>query len=195
MQSTSYAVPAGHALRLALSPTYWPWIWPSPEPVTLTAARRDGSSCRCAGRRRSTRRCRRSARPRRAPGMAKEYVRAGRRSAGSSTATSRRARRTSSSRGSTTATRCHRERDAARRAQRRPLPADRGRPAVGRRSTCEVEVELGARRLGPHARRRRGRDDEHARRLPPHHAARRLRGRVRRVRARAWTHAIPRDGG
>ena len=36
MQSTAYAVPAGHALRLAVSPTYWPWIWPSPEPVALT---------------------------------------------------------------------------------------------------------------------------------------------------------------
>jgi hypothetical protein len=36
MQSTAYAVPAGHALRVAISPTYWPWIWPSPEPVTLT---------------------------------------------------------------------------------------------------------------------------------------------------------------
>jgi uncharacterized protein len=29
-------VPAGHVLRLAVSPTYWPWVWPSPEPVTLT---------------------------------------------------------------------------------------------------------------------------------------------------------------
>ncbi len=36
MQSTAYAVPAGHALRLAVTPTYWPWAWPSPEPVTLT---------------------------------------------------------------------------------------------------------------------------------------------------------------
>ena len=36
LQSTSYVVPAGHALRVAVSPTYWPWIWPSPEPVTLT---------------------------------------------------------------------------------------------------------------------------------------------------------------
>jgi putative CocE/NonD family hydrolase len=26
----------GHRLRLALSPTYWPWIWPSPQAVTLT---------------------------------------------------------------------------------------------------------------------------------------------------------------
>jgi len=29
-------IPAGHRLRLALSPTYWPHAWPSPEPVTLT---------------------------------------------------------------------------------------------------------------------------------------------------------------
>ncbi|MDQ6815831.1 MAG: peptidase S15, partial [Actinomycetota bacterium] len=36
MQSTAYAVPAGHRLRLAISPTYWPWVWPSPEPVTLS---------------------------------------------------------------------------------------------------------------------------------------------------------------
>ncbi|MGH2889771.1 MAG: CocE/NonD family hydrolase, partial [Solirubrobacteraceae bacterium] len=36
MQSTAYAIPAGHRVRLALSPTYWPWAWPSPEPVTLT---------------------------------------------------------------------------------------------------------------------------------------------------------------
>jgi uncharacterized protein len=36
MQSTAYAVPAGHRLRLAISPTYWPWLWPSPEPVTLS---------------------------------------------------------------------------------------------------------------------------------------------------------------
>lgn len=32
----------GHRIRLALSPTYWPWIWPSPEPVTL-AVLTDGS--------------------------------------------------------------------------------------------------------------------------------------------------------
>ena len=32
----AYSVPAGHCLRLAVSPTYWPWAWPSPEPVTLT---------------------------------------------------------------------------------------------------------------------------------------------------------------
>ena len=48
MQSTAYAVPAGHALRLAVSPTYWPWVWPSPEPVTLTVDAAGRSSCRCA---------------------------------------------------------------------------------------------------------------------------------------------------
>ena len=35
MNSIGYQVPAGHRLRLAVSPTYWPWAWPSPERVTL----------------------------------------------------------------------------------------------------------------------------------------------------------------
>ena len=30
------AVPKGHRLRLSVSTAYWPMIWPSPEPVTLT---------------------------------------------------------------------------------------------------------------------------------------------------------------
>ena len=30
-----HRVPAGHRVRLSLSPTYWPFAWPSPEPVTL----------------------------------------------------------------------------------------------------------------------------------------------------------------
>ncbi len=40
----AYVVPAGHRLRLAVSPTYWPWAWPSPEPVTLTIVAGPGSS-------------------------------------------------------------------------------------------------------------------------------------------------------
>lgn len=36
MQSTAYVVPVGHRLRLAISPTYWPWLWPSPEAATLS---------------------------------------------------------------------------------------------------------------------------------------------------------------
>jgi uncharacterized protein len=31
-------VAAGHRLRLAVSTSYWPMVWPSPEPVTLTVA-------------------------------------------------------------------------------------------------------------------------------------------------------------
>ena len=36
LQSIGQMVPAGHRLRVAISPTYFPWAWPSPVPVTLT---------------------------------------------------------------------------------------------------------------------------------------------------------------
>jgi putative CocE/NonD family hydrolase len=36
LDGIAYALPPGHRLRLAVSPTYWPWMWPSPEPVTLS---------------------------------------------------------------------------------------------------------------------------------------------------------------
>jgi uncharacterized protein len=36
LDAIAQAVPAGHRLRLAVSPSYWPWAWPSPEPVTLS---------------------------------------------------------------------------------------------------------------------------------------------------------------
>jgi len=36
LDAIAYALPPGHRLRLAVSPTYWPWMWPSPEPVTLS---------------------------------------------------------------------------------------------------------------------------------------------------------------
>jgi putative CocE/NonD family hydrolase len=36
LNSIGYSVPPGHRLRLAISPTYWPWAWPSPQPVTLS---------------------------------------------------------------------------------------------------------------------------------------------------------------
>ena len=32
----AYRLPAGHRLRVALSPSYWPFIWPEGAPVTLT---------------------------------------------------------------------------------------------------------------------------------------------------------------
>jgi uncharacterized protein len=36
LNAIGYQVPAGHRLRLAVSPTYWPWAWPAPERVTLS---------------------------------------------------------------------------------------------------------------------------------------------------------------
>jgi uncharacterized protein len=35
--------PVGHRVRLSLSPTYWPFAWPSPEPVTLDVALGDAT--------------------------------------------------------------------------------------------------------------------------------------------------------
>jgi uncharacterized protein len=32
----AHSFPSGHRLRVAVSPAYWPWAWPSPEEVTLT---------------------------------------------------------------------------------------------------------------------------------------------------------------
>jgi hypothetical protein len=36
LDAIAHAIPAGHALRLAISTVYWPWAWPSPEAVALT---------------------------------------------------------------------------------------------------------------------------------------------------------------
>ncbi|MGB0506409.1 MAG: CocE/NonD family hydrolase [Pikeienuella sp.] len=36
LDQCAYRLPAGHRLRVAISPSYWPFIWPEPEPVTLT---------------------------------------------------------------------------------------------------------------------------------------------------------------
>ena len=43
LRAIAYELPAGHRLRLALSPTLWPWAWPSPEPVTLTVLTGDSA--------------------------------------------------------------------------------------------------------------------------------------------------------
>jgi putative CocE/NonD family hydrolase len=37
-------IPAGHRLRVAISTSYWPWVWPSPEAATLTVFA--GPACR-----------------------------------------------------------------------------------------------------------------------------------------------------
>jgi putative CocE/NonD family hydrolase len=36
LNDTAYAFRAGHRLRIGLSTDYWPMVWPSPEPVTIT---------------------------------------------------------------------------------------------------------------------------------------------------------------
>jgi uncharacterized protein len=36
LNDIAYAFPAGHRLRLALSTSYWPIVWPSPAPATVT---------------------------------------------------------------------------------------------------------------------------------------------------------------
>jgi uncharacterized protein len=36
LKSVAQTIPKGHRLRLAVSSTYWPMVWPSPESVTLT---------------------------------------------------------------------------------------------------------------------------------------------------------------
>ena len=38
LDDIAYAVQPGHRLRVAISSTYWPLVWPSPEPVALTLA-------------------------------------------------------------------------------------------------------------------------------------------------------------
>ncbi|MCB1000346.1 MAG: CocE/NonD family hydrolase [Acidimicrobiales bacterium] len=39
----AHTVPAGHRLRVAVSNTYWPMLWPSPERTTLTLHHADGT--------------------------------------------------------------------------------------------------------------------------------------------------------
>jgi len=36
LDATAQAVPAGHRLRVAVSTSYWPWLWPAPGLATLT---------------------------------------------------------------------------------------------------------------------------------------------------------------
>jgi uncharacterized protein len=39
IDQTAYRLAAGHHLRLAISTTYWPFLWPSPKSATLTLIR------------------------------------------------------------------------------------------------------------------------------------------------------------
>jgi hypothetical protein len=38
LNDAAHAFPAGHRIRLALSTTYWPIVWPSPEAATVTVS-------------------------------------------------------------------------------------------------------------------------------------------------------------
>ena len=46
LDDVAYRVPAGHRLRVADLVAYWPMVWPSPEPVTLTLHGGDARRCR-----------------------------------------------------------------------------------------------------------------------------------------------------
>jgi hypothetical protein len=43
LDAIGHRLPAGHRWRVAVSPTYWPQAWPSPEPVTLSVFTGEGS--------------------------------------------------------------------------------------------------------------------------------------------------------
>ena len=43
LNAIAHLLPAGHRWRVAVSPTYWPHAWPSPEPVTLSMFTGEGS--------------------------------------------------------------------------------------------------------------------------------------------------------
>jgi hypothetical protein len=44
LNAIGHSLPAGHRWRVAVSPTYWPMAWPSPEPVRLSVFA--GAGCR-----------------------------------------------------------------------------------------------------------------------------------------------------
>ena len=47
LSAVGYRLPAGHRIRISLSPSYWPVVWPSPEPVKLKV--RDAGTLDLAG--------------------------------------------------------------------------------------------------------------------------------------------------
>ena len=52
LDAIAQRVPAGHRLRVAVSTAYWPWVWPTAKPVTLTlhAGRLTAADARAAHR-------------------------------------------------------------------------------------------------------------------------------------------------
>jgi putative CocE/NonD family hydrolase len=43
LKACGHSLPAGHRWRVGISPAYWPWAWPSPQPVMLTVFAGEGS--------------------------------------------------------------------------------------------------------------------------------------------------------
>jgi putative CocE/NonD family hydrolase len=44
LTATAHAFPAGHRIRLALAPCYWPWVWPGPDGLDLRIRSGGGAS-------------------------------------------------------------------------------------------------------------------------------------------------------
>ncbi len=50
LKAVGYALAPGHRIRLALSTSYWPWLWPSPHRATITVHGGDASALRLPAR-------------------------------------------------------------------------------------------------------------------------------------------------
>jgi hypothetical protein len=50
LKAVGYALAPGHRLRLALSTSYWPWLWPSPRQATITVLAGGASRLRLPAR-------------------------------------------------------------------------------------------------------------------------------------------------
>jgi hypothetical protein len=50
LDQIAYRIPAGHRLRVAVSTSYWPYIWPSPERTTVSLEAANAGVCRSVPR-------------------------------------------------------------------------------------------------------------------------------------------------
>ncbi len=147
LDARGHAFAAGNKIRLGISPTYWPWAWPSPEAATLTDhdRREQAAAAGAAAAARSTRSSRSSGSRRRRPPMPTELLEQGpsgphahpRPRDGPPDAAVQLGRRRHHAAA---------QRPRVRRHQRDPVRHRRGRPAVGRGALPHVG-QPGARRL------------------------------------------------
>ena len=78
LNDVAYAFRAGHRMRISVSTTYWPMVWPSPEPVTLTLLTGKSRLSLPVRPRGGEPRCRPFASPEQGPPMAHREVAPGR---------------------------------------------------------------------------------------------------------------------